>query len=411
MKVGRLVSGRVSAVEAGIDNLQSSLTVEVTAKCEDTRLASLRAAVSEAAATRTPIVQLANRIGGWFVAIVLLLAAVTAVAWSWIDPSQVVGNSVALLIVACPCALALATPLAVAVAIGRLAKRRVLVRAGDCLERLSRPGTIFFDKTGTLTQGTMNVTSWVGDSSILAAVAAIQSGIRHPIASALLAHCNSDDSGEATDVRQWPGLGVSGTVGGVDYLIGNTSLMAEHGIEVGAWQRDVDQVASFAETPVVIAKQGKVVAMCGISDPLRDDAMEVVQYFVDRGWKVGILSGDDARTVEKVGERLGLSNEQCRGGLLPEQKLAAVHDVSGSGPVVMVGDGVNDAAALAAADVGVAVRGGASASLTAAPRDDWRRETGLRSSRSCRPPLRRGRASSATLSCRLDTTCLQSCWR
>jgi Cu2+-exporting ATPase len=357
-----------SQVEAGTDNLQAALTIEATAVGDDTRLAALRDAVADAATTRTPIVQLANRIGGWFVSVVLLLAAGTAAVWYWIDPQQVVGNSVALLIVACPCALALATPLAIAVAIGRLAKRRVLIRAGDCLERLSRPGTIFFDKTGTLTEGSMSVTHWFGDETVLPAVAAIESGVRHPIASAIVARANgSTEAVKATDVRQLPGLGVIGTVNGTQYVVGNSIFVSDNVAGISSsWLSDADHIARAGASPVWIAKNDEIVAVCGISDPLREDAAMVVSYFAKHGWEVGILSGDDARTVDEVGHLLGLKGPQCHGGLLPVQKLAAIHSANRS-PVVMVGDGVNDAAALAAADVGVAIRGGASASLTAAP--------------------------------------------
>lgn len=358
-----------SQVEAGTDNLQATLTIKATAVGDNTRLASLRAAVADAAATRTPIVQLANRIGGWFVSVVLLLATLTAIAWSWIAPQQAVGNSVALLIVACPCALALATPLAIAVAIGRLANRRVLIRAGDCLERLSSAGTIFFDKTGTLTAGTMSVNDWIGDETVLPAVAAIESDIRHPVARALVAHASpSPASLPATEINQVPGLGVEGIVDGVKYVIGNAALLSNHAVLIeAAWSAHADRIAASGSSPVWVAKDSKVAAVCGVSDRLRDDAADVIKYFVDHGWQVGILSGDDSRTVAGIGDRLGLQPAQSRGGLLPEQKLAAIHASGLPHPIVMVGDGVNDAAALAAADVGVAIRGGASASLTAAP--------------------------------------------
>ncbi len=356
-----------SRVEAGTDNLQSTLTIEATAVGDDTRLASLRDAVADAAATRTPIVQLANRIGGWFVSIVLLLAAATAVVWYWIDPQQVVGNSVALLIVACPCALALATPLAIAVAIGRLATRRVLIRVGDCLERLSRPGTIFFDKTGTLTEGSMSVTHWFGDRAVLPAVAAIEAGVRHPIAHALVAHAESSGSVTATEVRQLAGLGVTGNAKEAKYAIGNLAFVSGFVDEIASSRlNDADQITQSGASPVWIARENEIVAVCGVSDPLRKDAADVVSYFVRHGWQVGILSGDDARTVAAIGRHLGLKHSQCQGGLLPDEKLTAIHSAA-RGPVVMVGDGINDAAALAAADVGVAIRGGASASLTAAP--------------------------------------------
>ncbi len=180
-----------SSIEAGTDNIQSTVLVRVTALGADTKLAAIQQAVTEASETRTPIVQLANRIGAWFVTVVIGLALITAVIWWRVDPSQAINHVVALLIVACPCALALATPLAIAVAIGRLAKREVLVRSGDCLERMSKPGTVYFDKTGTLTEGRMKVSQWFGSDEVLRDVALIEAAVNHPIARAIVEYGRS----------------------------------------------------------------------------------------------------------------------------------------------------------------------------------------------------------------------------
>jgi Cu2+-exporting ATPase len=178
-------------------------------------------------------VQLANRIGAWFVIVVLGLALLTLVVWWWIEPARAVSNVVALLIVACPCALALATPLAIAVSIGRLAKRQVLVRSGDCLERLSKPGTIFFDKTGTLTEGRMRVAAWFGPTCVLRDIARIESGINHPIAVAIVDYSKTVDdpdedqleTGVATNVQYQIGRGVSGTVDGLVVCVCSRTMM------------------------------------------------------------------------------------------------------------------------------------------------------------------------------------------
>ncbi|MDF1840162.1 MAG: heavy metal translocating P-type ATPase [Rubripirellula sp.] len=378
-----------NAVEAGTENLQADLHIQVTARGDETRLANLQRAVADAAATRTPIIQLANRIGAWFVVVVLLLSLATAIAWFLIDRSQMMGNVVALLIVACPCALALATPLAIAVSIGRLAKRQVLVRSGDCLERLSRPGILFLDKTGTLTKGRMQVSHWIGDNEHLPAVGKIEAGIRHPIAHALTRFVEAELSVDldslppASKVNQQVGRGVEGEFQGQHYRLGSVQLLGTPDFDNhnhnhtpqpsgeecldDRWKSAIESVIAAGSSPVVLMKEQQCRGVFGVSDPLRDEASDVIQWFINEGWQIEILSGDHQPTVSQVASKLGLSEESARGGLLPNEKLAFVQAAAGKLPVIMVGDGVNDAAALAAADVGVAVRGGASASLAAAP--------------------------------------------
>jgi Cu2+-exporting ATPase len=365
-----------SEVEAGTENIQASLIVRVTASGETTRLAAIRNAIVDAAQTRTPIVQLANRIGAWFVIVVIGLAALTVIAWWRIDPSRALSNAVALLIVACPCALALATPLAMAVAIGRLAKQQVLVRSGDCLERLAKPGTIFFDKTGTLTEGRMRVASWFGSTSVLQDIARIESEINHPIAHAIVDYAQAGDHGTgadddrftATNVQHRVGRGVTGTVDGHNFEIGSMKLLQSDEVATGTeHERQIAKIVDAGLSPVVVIRDGCCEAVLGVMDPLRHDAAELVGSLRQTGWRVEILSGDHQPAVDRVASRLGVPAEQAHGELSPEDKLAAIRAASQAGPVVMVGDGVNDAAALAAADVGVAVRGGARASLAAAP--------------------------------------------
>lgn len=360
------------AVEAGTENLQSELVVRVTALGEETRLAKLQQSVAEAAATRTPIVQLANRIGAWFVVVVLALAILTAAIWFVVDRSQVIGNVVALLIVACPCALALATPLAIAVSIGRLANRGVLVRSGDCLERLSRPGVLFFDKTGTLTEGRMRVSHWRGEADALQAAGRIEAGIHHPIAQAITQFAGEqfgdgfDKLPDANVVEQQVGRGVSGEFRGETWAVGSVDLLQGE-LDRASWDEIIDDIIADGSSPVVLMNEHQCRGVFGVADPLRSEARDVVSWFAERGWQVEILSGDHQPSVSRVAESLGLSRSSARGGLLPDEKLAAIRSATGTKPVIMVGDGVNDAAALAAADVGIAVRGGASASLAAAP--------------------------------------------
>ncbi len=361
-----------SVVEAGTDNLQSTLTIRATLVGESTRIGGIAKAVSNAAASRTPVVQLANRIGGWFVVVVITLAVLTAVLW-WQTPSKAIANAVSLLIVACPCALALATPLAIALTVGRLARRQVLVRSGQCLESLANPGTIFFDKTGTLTQGLMQVTHWFGDDATLQAAAAIEADVNHPLAHAIVRFAEHqgavpDSLAVPTAVQQTVGRGVSGIVLGKQFSLGNRSLLESRGLTLeGELARIVGEIEASASSPVFVLAADIPVAVFGVSDPIRQSARHVVSALQRDGWKVAILSGDRQKTAVDVGEQLGILKESVHGQLMPDDKLAAIAAARGNGPVVMVGDGVNDAAALAAADVGVAIRGGASASLAASP--------------------------------------------
>ncbi|GAA5510520.1 heavy metal translocating P-type ATPase [Novipirellula caenicola] len=360
-----------SDVEAGTENIESVIHVETTAMGEATRLGALSQSVAEAAASKTPIVQLANRVGGWFVSVVMVLAVVTVAAWWHVDPSLAINHSVALLIVACPCALALATPLAIAVAVGRLAERRILVRSGESLEQFSKPGTIFFDKTGTLTQGRMQVTHWFGEAEILQRVQAIESTIGHPIARAIAAYQrNSDvDSITATDVQNRVGVGVEGVVQGRRFTIGSLKLVDQLDLAVCPLEQEqIETILASGSTPILVVVDERIEALFGVSDPLRSEAKQVIAQLRDSGWKVAMLSGDHGSIVREVANRLGIDAKLALGDQSPEQKLAAIQRAKQDGHVVaMVGDGVNDAAALAAADVGVALRGGANASLAAAP--------------------------------------------
>jgi Cu2+-exporting ATPase len=388
-------------VAAGAVNLSSTLRLRVEATGEDTRVGRLMRMVEECAQRRAPIVRLADRIAGWFVAAMLLLALATAGIWMMLDPSRAVDNAIALLIVTCPCALGLATPLAMTVAIGSAARNGALIKGGDVLEKLATPhgrgvGTILLDKTGTITCGRLSAVKYLGDESIKPMISAVETHSSHPIALALArdfapragdSETNLDARWMVSDVRQTLGAGIEASVisqgengrRSMHVVIGSPrfvrSLAARSKPELEWAERDL---ACECEplTPVLVAMDGEVVAAIGLGDPIRDDAPGAVALMRRAGWRVRIVSGDRASVVRSVGARLGLLPDDCVGDATPEQKLAIVRQTlaevaagraSGSAaPVIMVGDGVNDAAALAAASVGIAVHGGAEASLAAA---------------------------------------------
>jgi Cu2+-exporting ATPase len=354
-------------VHAGTVNLSGRLLVEVRVTGEDTRVGRLMRLVKEGAMRRAPVVLLADRISGWFVAIVLALAAITLGVWLQLDPEHAVGHAVALLIVSCPCALGLATPLAVSAAIGHAARKKILIKGGDALENLARPGRMLLDKTGTLTEGRLGVLRWWGDDSVKPMVAAIERHSAHPVARALSEGSNQGEIPEATEVQEITGAGISGICHGRRVMVASTSYLTR---ELGELPEEAATAAeSFANeglSPVAVAVDEKVVALAGIGDPLRRDSADAVAAIRDRGWRVEILSGDHPAVVRSIADQVGIEAAAARGAATPEDKLNAVREAAEDTTVAMVGDGVNDAAALAAATVGIGVHGGAEAALAAA---------------------------------------------
>ncbi len=348
-------------VYAGTANVSSVLRVRVDAAGEQSRLASLLHQVEDTVRRRAPVVQLANRLAGWFVAVVLLIAAGTALFWYPRSPSAAIDNAIALLVVTCPCALALATPLAVSVAIGRAARNGVLIKGGDAIERLATPGTLLLDKTGTITESRVALAAWDGPEWVKPLVLALEQESSHPIAAAFRRAFDGVAAGEACLTTHVPGGGIDGMVEGWHVVVGSPVFVearAARGPRLLAPPRHL--------TPVLVAVDSVIVACAGFGDRVRADARASIDTLRERGWKVGILSGDHPEVVASVGETLGLRREACVGGAGPEDKLRVVEQARRNGTAVMVGDGVNDAAAIAAASVGVGVHGGAEACLSTA---------------------------------------------
>ncbi|HEX3765134.1 MAG TPA: cation-translocating P-type ATPase, partial [Kofleriaceae bacterium] len=352
-----------AAVHAGTLNVAAPLEVRATAVGELTRVGKLVASIA-ALSTRAPIERLVDRIAGRFVAVVSALAVLTFAGWSLRSVALGAEHAMALLIVTCPCALALATPLAVTVALGRAARRGVLIKGADALERLATPGTLFVDKTGTLTAGKLGVVSWRGDLDAARLAAAAEAGSNHPIARALLAHAES--AGVATDVREELGRGIRATINGHDVLVGAPPWVRSRSRAQPVMDGWIAELAERGETPIAVACDGVMIAVAGLADPIRRDARAALDELARLGWTVQLLSGDDVRVVERVGAALGVPRARCRGAASPEDKVAAVVAARARGPVVMVGDGVNDAAAMAAATAGIAVSGAAEIAIEAA---------------------------------------------
>ncbi|MBT7012984.1 MAG: heavy metal translocating P-type ATPase [Planctomycetes bacterium] len=359
-------------LHAGTTNLRARVILEVVSAGADTRVGRLMKLVEQYARRPAAVVQLADRMAGWFTLIVLSLAGMSWFYWHWQDPSQALGNAVALLIVACPCALGLATPLALVAAVGRAARQGILIKGGDALERLSKPGTLLLDKTGTLTQGAVSLVRWqtidaVVEHQLKADILAIEAHSAHLYAEALRSSWSEECEffPTARGVKEITGHGIRGRIDKRSFLIGAPEyLLSKKSFFSPDMETALAEVLKRALTPVAIAQDGVVVALAGLGDPLKADAAQAMQRLRDMGWKMRILSGDHPQVAVAIGAELGLPAQDCLGAMTPEDKLKEVEQTTGL--VVMVGDGVNDAAALAASDVGIAVHGGAEASLAAA---------------------------------------------
>jgi Cu2+-exporting ATPase len=355
------------AVFAGTVNLSAPLRIRVDQAGEETRVGRLMKRVESFNAHKAPVVQWADRIAGRFVVAVIAAAALTFALWLRVDPSQAVDNAVALLIVTCPCALGLATPLAISGALGLAARHGILVKGGDVLQALAVPGRIWLDKTGTLTEGRTALLAWEGDDAVRAQVLGLEAVSTHPVADGFR-RAFEDVTPIEPDAPAEQGDGeVFGTFGGAKVRVGSPASLERRGVDLPAWAaealaRGLDQGA----TPVLVTVEAQVVAVAAFGDPLRDDARDALDALRAGGWQVGILSGDHPRVVAAVGEQVGVPSEACLGARSPEAKLERVQADLEAGPVVMVGDGVNDAAALAAASAGIGVHGGSEATLTAA---------------------------------------------
>jgi Cu2+-exporting ATPase len=337
----------------GAVNAGQPIVLRVTRAVQDSTLALLVKLVERAGHGKPQIALWADKVAAWFVAALLLLAVAVFVAWHWVDPARAWQVAIAVLVVSCPCALSLATPTALAAATSRLVRRGVLVVQPHVLETLHRASHVIFDKTGTLTQGRpvlrhVRTLASMSRADCLAIAAALEESSTHPLGAALRAAAASGR--QARDVRQLAGQGIEGEVDGVRYRLGSGPFAAA----AGASALD----AGDGETSLVyLSAPGTLLACFELADALRDDAQAVVRQFQQRGMEVILLSGDAPAVCERVAGALGIG--RVLGAQMPEQKLAFVQALQAGGAVVaMVGDGINDAAVLRAADVSFAMGGG-----------------------------------------------------
>jgi P-type Cu2+ transporter len=358
-------------VWAHTTNVGASIVVRAVEVGSGTRMGALLSLLEEARRRQAPIVSLTERVGRIFVVVVLTIAALSTVWWAVFAPDLVMERVIALLVVACPCALGLATPIAMTAALTRAAELGIYIKGADVVQALTRVREVVFDKTGTLTMGSVALVGWVGDESVRPAAAAVAAQSAHPVSRALVA-ATAASSEPVTGMREEPGHGVAGLVAGSTVAVGNRAWMDRLGLGLPAeLEQQASALATQGLTPVYVASGSRVRAVAAFGDELRPEAAEVIQRLRAAGWTVRILSGDHGEVVAAAAHALGLPADAALGGRTPEQKLALIGELIAAAhtrgeTLMMVGDGLNDAAALAAADIGVCVAGGSGPSIQAA---------------------------------------------
>lgn len=364
-----------SPVIAGTVNGEGAMTYVAEKVGADTMLAQIIRMVEEAQGAKLPIQSLVDKVTMYFVPAVMALAAVTVVIWFAVGPEPALSHAlvagVAVLIIACPCAMGLATPTSIMVGTGRAAELGVLFRKGDALQGLQEVKVIAFDKTGTLTEGRPDVTDLVtlaGDeAALLAEVAAVEAKSEHPIARAIerAAEARGLNLPEVDKARAIAGHGIKAEIGDVSLLVGNMRLMTREEIDVTAFEAPLADLADQGRTPVLVARNGVAAMVLGISDPIRPASRKAIEALHARGIKVAMVSGDTRRAAEAVARDLGIDHVEAE--VLPKGKAKTVAALKEShGAVGFVGDGINDAPALASADVGIAVGTGTDVAIEAA---------------------------------------------
>ena len=362
-------------VAAASMNRSGSFTFEALRVGEDTTLAQMIRLVEEAAASKAPIAKLADKVAGVFVPVVMAIAAVTALVWFFVggyDVTKALTAGVAVLVISCPCALGLATPVAIMVGTGKGAENGILIKSAEALETLHSIDTVVLDKTGTLTQGKPVVTDILpGDETdevgLLTLAACLEAPSEHPLATAIVEESRRRglSSAAVTDFAAVHGRGVRANLKGHPFLAGNQAMMEEADVSLGDFPQKAEKLAAQGKTPLYFADEKQVLGVIAVADTPKPTSAQAVSAFRQLGLDVVMLTGDNQRTADAIGKELGVT--QVMAQVLPQDKEAKVRQLQEQGKkVAMVGDGINDAPALARADVGLAIGAGTDVAIESA---------------------------------------------
>lgn len=365
-----------SKLIGGTMNQTGGFVMEAGKVGSDTMLSQIVRMVADAQRSRAPIQRLADEVSGWFVPVVIAVALVAFAAWMIYGPeprfAHALVAAVAVLIIACPCALGLATPMSIMVGVGRGASLGVLIKNAEALERFEKVDTLVVDKTGTLTEGRPEVTAiaavaGISESELLRLAAAVERSSEHPLALAIVNAANNRGIalGDATDFDSPVGKGATGVVEGKRLILGSHRIMEEEGVDVTAMTAKAEELRNDGATVIFIAIDGRLAGLFAIADPVKATTPDAVKALIEDGIRVVMLTGDNKTTALAVARRLGISEVEAE--VLPEDKSKIVSRLRSEGRIVaMAGDGVNDAPALAAADVGVAMGTGTDVAIESA---------------------------------------------
>ena len=368
--VDKAVGDKVSAATT---NQSGFLRCEATRVGEDTTLAQIIKMVSDAAATKAPIAKIADTVSGFFVPAVISIAVVTTIVWLLLghELGYALARGISVLVISCPCALGLATPVAIMVGNGLGAKNGILFKTAASLEAAGRTQIVALDKTGTITEGAPRVTDLlpaegVTETELLTLAAALESRSEHPLAKAVLADAEAKaiTPPEVTDFAALPGNGLTAKLDGMDIYAGNAAFIQTKLTLPAALAQQAEKLASEGKTPLFFGGAGRLLGVIAVADTIKEDSPEAIRQLQNMGIRVVMLTGDNQRTADAIGRQAGV--DEVIAGVLPDGKEVVIRQLQASGKVAMVGDGINDAPALTRADTGIAIGAGTDVAIDAA---------------------------------------------